>query len=339
MVASPAQYGASGIMTFIVPHDGVVSQKEFGPHTTALAPSLTTFNPDETWKTRSSYNALITSVVYAVERGVHDHRTKERSGTMRMRHGSAGVVVAWALTLLVLSAPGQAQQTSAAHPEIEEQAMAVLKRMTEFLTQAQRFSVTVDTGFDVVQDSGQKIEFGETRQMVLRRPDRVRIEATKRDGSKSEMVFDGKDLAAFNTKENVYATVARPGTVDEAIAYFLTDLDMRLPLAELLSSQLAKTLLEQVRAAAYVEPSQIAGVPCDHLALRGDQVDLQLWVAQGSQPLPRRLVITYTREDGRPQFWAQFGEWNLAPEVPDTLFIFQRAGKRLKKHSGMLAKL
>jgi hypothetical protein len=239
-----------------------------------------------------------------------------------MKHVRLGVVVAWALTLLWLSAPGQAQQTSAAHPEMEEQAMAVLKRMAEFLTQAQRFSVTVDTGFDVVQDSGQKIEFGETRQMVLRRPDRLRIDATKRNGSKSGMVFDGKDIAVFNTKENVYATVARPGTVDDAIAYFLTDLDMRLPLAELLSSHLTKTLPEQVHAAAYVEPAQIAGVPCDHLALRGDEADLQLWVAQGNQPLPRRLVITYTREDGRPQFWAQFSEWNLAPEVPDALFVF-----------------
>jgi len=239
-----------------------------------------------------------------------------------MRHVRLGVMVGWALTLLLLSVPVQAQQTSAAHPEIEEQAMAVLKRMAAFLTQAQRFSVTVDTGFDVVQDSGQKIEFGETRQMVLRRPDRLRIDATKRNGSKSGMFFDGKDLAVFNMKENVYATVARPGTVDEAIAYFLNDLDMRLPLAELLSSQLATTLSEQVRAAVYVEPAQIAGVPCDHLALRGDQADLQLWVAQGNQPLPRRLVITYTREDGRPQFWAQFSEWNLAPEVPDALFVF-----------------
>ena len=239
-----------------------------------------------------------------------------------MRHVRFGVVVAWVLTLLLLSAPGRAQQTSAANPELEEQAMAVVKRMTEFVTQAQRFSVTVDSGFDVVQDSGQKIEFGETRQIVLRRPDRVRIDATKRNGSKSGMFFDGKDIAVFNTKENVYATVTRPGTVDEAIAYFLNDLDMRMPLAELLSSQLAKMLPEQVRAAAYVEPSQIAGVPCDHLALRGDQADLQLWVAQGAQPLPRRLVITYTREDGRPQFWAQFSEWNLAPEVPDALFVF-----------------
>jgi hypothetical protein len=116
--------------------------------------------------------------------------------------------------------------------------------------------------------------------------------------------------------------VASPGTVDDAIAYFLTDLDMRLPLADWLDSQFAKTLPERVRAAAYVEPSQIAGVPCDHLALRGDEADLQLWVAQGNQPLPRRLVITYKREEGRPQFWAQFSEWNLAPEVPDALFVF-----------------
>jgi hypothetical protein len=50
MVAYPAQYGASGIMTFIVNHDGVVYEKDLGPNTTALAQAMTKFNPDETWK-------------------------------------------------------------------------------------------------------------------------------------------------------------------------------------------------------------------------------------------------------------------------------------------------
>jgi len=49
-VAYPAQYGSSGIMTFIVNHDGVVYQKDLGPHTAATAQSMTKFNPDETWK-------------------------------------------------------------------------------------------------------------------------------------------------------------------------------------------------------------------------------------------------------------------------------------------------
>jgi hypothetical protein len=207
----------------------------------------------------------------------------------------------------------------------EDQAMAVVKRMAEFLSRAQRFSVTVDIGFDVVQEFGQKIEFGETRKIVLRRPDRLRTDDTRRNGAKGGIVFDGKELTVFSTKDNVYATDAKvsgSGTVDETIAHLINDLDMRLPLAEWLDSNLPKMLVEHVREAAYVEPSQIAGVPCDHVALRGDQADLQVWVAQGDRPLPRRIVITYTREDGRPQFRAQFSDWNLAPEVPDSLFTF-----------------
>jgi hypothetical protein len=200
--------------------------------------------------------------------------------------------------------------------------MAVLQRMAALLSQAQRFSVTVDMGFDAVQASGQKIEFGETRKIVLRRPDHLRVDATTRDGAQSTFLFNGKDLTVVHPQENVYATVARPGSVDEAIAYFVHDLDMRLPLAELLDSHLARRLPAQVRVADYVESSSIAGVPCDHLAVRGDEADLQVWVAQGQQPLPRRLVITYRHADGRPQFWAQLSDWNLAPDVPDALFAF-----------------
>jgi hypothetical protein len=200
--------------------------------------------------------------------------------------------------------------------------MTVLQRMAEVLEQAPRFSVTVDIGFDAVQESGQKIEFGETLQMVLRRPDRLRADTTKRDGSKNGFVFDGKNLTVFHPQENVYAAVARLGSVDEAIAYYVHDLGMRFPLAGLLSSHLAQDLSEQVRVADYVETSSIAGVLCDHLALRGDETDMQVWVAQGQHPLPRRVVITYRHADGRPQFWAQFSDWDLGPAAPDTLFAY-----------------
>ena len=50
LVAYPAQYGASGIMSFLVNHDGIVYQKDLGPNTAATAQSMTTFNPDETWQ-------------------------------------------------------------------------------------------------------------------------------------------------------------------------------------------------------------------------------------------------------------------------------------------------
>jgi Protein of unknown function (DUF2950) len=49
MVAYPAQHGSSGVMTFIVNHDGVVYQKDLGTKTASVAQSMTKFNPDKTW--------------------------------------------------------------------------------------------------------------------------------------------------------------------------------------------------------------------------------------------------------------------------------------------------
>jgi hypothetical protein len=50
MVAYPASYGNSGIMTFIVSHAGVVYEKDLGPNTAAAAQKMTKFNPDKSWK-------------------------------------------------------------------------------------------------------------------------------------------------------------------------------------------------------------------------------------------------------------------------------------------------
>ena len=163
------------------------------------------------------------------------------------------VSFSWALVLLA-GVPLCAQQTSAADAKKSEgQAVAVLKRAATFLAQAKSFSVTIDAGFDAVQDSGQKIEFGETRKIVLRRPDRLRVDATKRDGSTSGLIFDGKEITVFHPNENIYATAAKPGSVDQAVSFLVNDLDVRVPLAELLNSNVDKSLPQRVRSAAYVE--------------------------------------------------------------------------------------
>src|SRR5262245_42272512 len=124
---------------------------------------------------------------------------------------------ALAFMVLLGSLPVNAQEGKAAAPAVEDKAMTIVKRMVAMLSQAKQFSFTADIGFDVVQDSGQKIEVGETRKIVVRRPDDIRVDVTKRDGSVSGFVFDGQQIAVFNVQDKVYATVAKPGTIDEAI--------------------------------------------------------------------------------------------------------------------------
>jgi hypothetical protein len=50
LIAAPAEYRVTGVKTFMVSHDGVVYEKDFGPNTLELAKKIERFNPDATWK-------------------------------------------------------------------------------------------------------------------------------------------------------------------------------------------------------------------------------------------------------------------------------------------------
>jgi len=50
VIAAPAEYGNSGVMTFLVNHDGVVYEKDLGKNTLELAKKITSFDPDKSWK-------------------------------------------------------------------------------------------------------------------------------------------------------------------------------------------------------------------------------------------------------------------------------------------------
>ncbi|MBP1750405.1 MAG: hypothetical protein H6Q52_2944, partial [Deltaproteobacteria bacterium] len=50
LVAYPAQYGTSGVMTFIVNHDGIVYQKDLGKNTVKIAKNMKNFDPGRSWK-------------------------------------------------------------------------------------------------------------------------------------------------------------------------------------------------------------------------------------------------------------------------------------------------
>ena len=201
-------------------------------------------------------------------------------------------------------------------------ARALLLRMAAFLGSTPQLSVTAHASYDAVQSSGQKIEWNEVRTLTLRRPDRLRMEAEKSNGARSLVVFDGKQISTFDESGRTYAQAVQPGGIDEALVYFVRDLGMRLPLAALFVSRASTDLERRVKSVEYVEKTGILGAPAHHLAGRTDSVNFQIWITDGEQPLPQRVVLTYPDAPGQPEFRAQFSAWNLAPESADALFTF-----------------
>jgi len=89
---------------------------------------------------------------------------------------------------------------------------------------------------------------------------------------------------------------------------------------------LVSTLPDEIQArvveAEYVETATIDGLSCDHIAARTSQgVDFQVWIAQGDEPLPHRVVITNTDETGQLQFWADLTVCNLSLVISASSFL------------------
>ena len=204
----------------------------------------------------------------------------------------------------------------------DPEARAILMAMANFLAKTPAYSVTMRSGYDAIQTDGQRIEFGEQRRILLQRPDRVRVEVMRSDGDRGMVLFDGKGITVFKADDNVYARVEKPGTVDSALVYLVRDLQLTMPMARMFHTGFPQEMEKLLTAISYVEEDALFDVPTDHLAVRSAEVDMQVWIAQGEQPLPRRVILTYKNAPGQPQFRADLSEWNLSPKVADNSFTF-----------------
>ena len=200
--------------------------------------------------------------------------------------------------------------------------VASLKRAADFLAAQQNVSFQADVAYGVLQSNGQMLEFGGTRDFLMRRPDRLRIESIERDGGVTQFFFDGKSILIDMPNEDAYVRIEKPGTSYAAMDYLVDDLGAPAPLEDFTSKNFAEGPADRIESGFYVQRVMLDDQICEHLAWRTGEVDVQLWVREGEEPVPCRMVITYKKAEGHPEFAADFHHWNFAPEVDDELFTF-----------------
>lgn len=238
---------------------------------------------------------------------------------------------AFAVALLLTTARVQAETAApvagdaAAVPGIDVSAVKKVLRAGDFLRSRERFHFEAESGYEVVQEDGHKLEFGATRRFWVERPDRFRIEADDRDGRTTLVVFDGQALSASEPRRNVYAQAVFPSPrdLDDAVAFARRALAMPLPLGELLRNDPNEAMMAGVTQADRVGVARIGGVLCEHVAISNEETDVQLWIAQGDEPTLRRVVITYRTAEGAPSFWANLDSWSFPKKHEAARFRFE----------------
>jgi len=227
----------------------------------------------------------------------------------------------WARCGTVVALAGLALAVQAQPTGIAPEAQRLLKASTDFLAKQQQFSAETRNTLEVVLKSGQKIEFNHQARMSAQRPNKLRAERTG-DLVDQVFVYDGKTLTLHNPQDKAYAQVAAPDTLEAMLEFARTKLDIVAPAGDLLNKNAYDILMDGVTDGFVVGKAVIEGVRCDHLAFRAPHVDLQMWIQEGAQPLPRRMVITTRDLVNAPQFAVTMTKWNLQPKFNAQTFSF-----------------
>ena len=230
------------------------------------------------------------------------------------------------LLAMSLAAPGTHAQTApagAAAPAanaVDPAAVQALKDMGAFLQSLKRFSAATEvTGENVLAD-GQKLQHTATAKMDVERPNKIRA-LIRSARSQREIVYDGKTVTLYTPAQKYYSTVEFTGTIGELIDKLEERYGVQMPLSDLFLFGTPAAPLDKIESAMNAGQDFIDDDLCDHYAFRQGKVDWQIWIATGSKPLPRKVVITNRADEARPQS-VSIIDWNLKPTFKDSVFTF-----------------
>ena len=204
------------------------------------------------------------------------------------------------------------------------EAKRLLKAMSDYLAAQTGLSVDYDATLEITTQDDQKLALQSSGTVTLKRPDK--IHATRSGGFvDTETVFDGKTLTLLGKNAKKYSQLEVPGTIDHLIDELRDKYNRPLPAADLLGSDAYSALIEDVYDSKDLGSGVIHGAECDFLAFRKDEVDWQIWIAQGDRPLPCKFVVTSRLVGQQPQYSVEFRNWKSGNEVAADDFAFKNS--------------
>ena len=214
---------------------------------------------------------------------------------------------------------------------IEDGAIDALKEMSNFLKSANTLKVNTVGSLDVVTNNGQRIQLDGTTEYKIRRPGFV-IDYNS-DIKSRRFIYDGKTFTVYSPKLGYYASVPAPGTNKEVLDIIYNKFGISLPLEDLFrwGDGSNGDRLKALKSAYKVGTATIDGTETDHYAFREEDVDWEVWIQQGNQPLPRKLVIVDRTDPSRPTFVSRL-RWQVNPTftAADFAFVPDANAKRIQ---------
>jgi hypothetical protein len=209
------------------------------------------------------------------------------------------------------SAPGAPAAPTAVR---DPATLAALDRMGEALRNLSEMNIQTQFTAEDVLNSGQKLQFGGSIDLVARRPNMLHV-SLKMGNADREIYYDGKNVTLAAPSQGIYATAAEAGTIKDVVQQASAKLGLEIPLADLFMFGEDPALNSRILSAFPVGKENVGDQICDHYAVRQKDVDWQIWIRQGATALPCKMVVTMTGDPAMPEFSAIYN-WSTTAAPP-----------------------
>jgi len=230
-------------------------------------------------------------------------------------------VLAVGALAMSLALPTPQAQTAPAASAVDPASVQALKDMGAYLQTLKRLHVATEVTGERVLADGQKLQHTASAAIDVERPSKIRA-LTQSARSSREIIYDGNTVTLYTPAQKYYSTVEVADTIGGLIGKLEERYAVQIPLSDLFLFGTPAAPLDKIESAMNAGQDFIGNDLCDHYAFRQGNIDWQIWIAAGSKPLPRKIVITNRADEARPQAVSLI-EWNLKPTFNDSVFKFK----------------
>jgi len=128
-----------------------------------------------------------------------------------------------------------------------------------------------------------------------------------------------------NKAANRFAQMPAQGGIDALIEALHQQAGLAVPAADLLLRDSYAVLVDDVIEAKVIGEGVVGGQVCDHLAFRNFETDWQIWIRQGPEKAPCKMVITSKTVGMAPQYTMHVRSWATPAGFPADTFAFRPA--------------
>lgn len=199
-------------------------------------------------------------------------------------------------------------------------AIYILDKMADVIGDLQAVQFSMETSVDELNAHGELSTYFAHSEVSMVGPNKFTA-IVQGDKGEYGYWYDGDYLSYYSYNENNYVTLEAPDTILTMIDSMHVAYDFKFPAADFFYPNFTDDIIEGYDTVRYMGKRLIDDTPCFYITAANSEMQVQLWVTNDSQMLPKKLLIVY-KNDHSLQYEATFEKWILNPDIPESIFSF-----------------